>query len=217
MSMTLLLWKGPVVRETDEAEALLKPFYEAKDDGAFEASPDLAAVADELRRRYPYRLLSNDETVAAMSEEERRKHSKEDLEQIRGVEGGEPWSDLPFYETDRLLVLDIRWGADDQVIEDICALAREHRLVLYDPQGPDVHLPDDPIDDEPGPKPGVADYAKVFAIVAIFAALTWAAWQIPIGWLRWTAAGAGAFLTIASLVIVYATIEASRGKLDSDP
>lgn len=28
MSMTLILWKGPVVREVEEAEALLKSYYD---------------------------------------------------------------------------------------------------------------------------------------------------------------------------------------------
>ena len=64
--MTLILWKGPVVREAEAAEALLKPYYDGLDDSAFEASADIAAFADELRRLYPWRDLTHEETVARM-------------------------------------------------------------------------------------------------------------------------------------------------------
>ena len=210
MSMTLILWKGPEVRESEQAEALLKPFYDNRDDSAFEPSPTIALVADELRRLYPWRELSNDETVAAMPDEERARWKEEELEQVRGVAGGEPWADLPFDQTDRLLLLDIRWNADNAVIDDIIRLAREHRLVLYDPQGPDVHLPDDPVDGEPVPSPGVIDWLKVLAIVTFFGGLTYAAWQIPTGWLRWPAVILCIVLTISSLIIVYAMIVEPR-------
>ena len=111
-----------------------------------------------------------------MSEEERAQYMPEALKQIRGVEGGEPWSDLPFWQSDRLLALDIKWSADDAVIDAIVELAREHELVLYDPQGPEVYLPTDPLpSDEPVPPPTVGDWITIVAICALLLALTYAA------------------------------------------
>ena len=53
MSMTLILWKAPVVDDADEAAALLDPYYKNGDDSAFEACPALATVANELLRQFP--------------------------------------------------------------------------------------------------------------------------------------------------------------------
>lgn len=50
VSMTLLLWKGPVVHHPDEAKVLLQPYYNHGDDSAFQPSPDLGIVCDELLR-----------------------------------------------------------------------------------------------------------------------------------------------------------------------
>ena len=120
MSMTLILWKAPVVSDEDEAQRLLAPYYDREDDSAFEPSADIGAVAAELLRRFP------------------------------DAEDG-PWADAPPEPTKRILLLSIRWEADDAVLEAIEQLAREHGLVLYDPQGPTVHLPTDPIDSGPTP------------------------------------------------------------------
>ena len=202
MSMTLILWKGPVVRDAEDAETLLKPYYDREDDSAFEPSPDITAVADELRRLYPWRDLTNEETVARMSEEERARWKPEALREIRGVEGGEPFATIPFDQTDRLLLIDIVWSADDKVVDDIVRLAREHDLVLYDPQGPDVHLPDDPVDTEPTPPTTVMDAIKFLPLVAILLALTYAAWRIPIGWIRWPALIVAGFIASAGLFVM---------------
>ena len=214
MSMTLILWKAPQVREAEEAEALLKPYYEREDDSAFEPSPAIAAVADELRRLHPWRDLTNEETVARMSEEERQRWNPDALREIRGVDGGEPWATIPFDQTDRLLLIDIVWSADGAVIDDIIRLAREHELVLYDPQGPDVHLPDDPIDDGPIPKPTPWEWAKTFLIPAVLVALTYAAWQIPIGWIRWPAVVVAGFLAAAGLFVLVLAVLAALGLID---
>ena len=208
MSMTLILWKAPVVREAADAEALLKPYYESEDDSAFAPSPDIAAVADELRRLHPWQDLTNEETVARMSDEERARWKPEALGEIRGVEGGKPWATLPFDQTDRLLLLDIVWSADGAVLDDIIRLAREHELVLYDPQGPDVHLPDDPVDPSPVEPMALADHAKIWAMALAFAGLTVAAWFIPIGWIRWPLVALGLFLTISAFIVVYAALAA---------
>src|SRR3712207_577635 len=59
-------------------------------------------------------------------------------ELLRRFPDGEdaPWAEGPPLNTGRLLIIDIRWSADNAVIEAVEELAREHELVLYDPQGP---------------------------------------------------------------------------------
>ena len=201
--MTLILWKAPVVDDPDEASRLLELWYESEDESAFEPSPDIAKVADELRQLYPYRELTNEETVAAMSEEERQQYTAEALGEIRGVEGGEPWADLPFYQTDRLLALDVRWGADDAVIAAVVALARKYELILFDPQGPDVFLPTDPIEELTEiPEPTLWEWFKGIAIAAVLVGATYAAWLIPYGWLRWPAVIILGFLALAAIFVV---------------
>ena len=217
MSMTLILWKAPVVAEAGEAEALTAAWYETEDDSAFEPSGEIARVADELRRRWPYRELSNDETVARMSEEERAQYSPEALKEIRGVDEpeGSPWADLPFWQSERLLALSIRWGADDEVVAIICALARKCELLLYDPQGPDVFLPTDPLpSDEPIPPPTAWEWFKAVAIAALLCAATYVVWHIPIWWLKWPAVIVAGFVAAAGLFVVGAMIAGIFGWID---
>jgi hypothetical protein len=153
MSMTLLLWKAPVVVDADEAERLLQPYYDRGDDSAFEPSAAIATVSNELLRRFP-------------------------------EAGHGPWADTPPEQTDRLLLLSIRWGADDAVIDAIVELAREHQLVLYDPQGPDVTLPNDPVDSGPIPGPTLFDHVKMF----------WLGWRIDVPVLEWVLMISGGFV-----------------------
>lgn len=217
MSMTLIMWKAPVVEDADEAKALIHDWYESEDDSAFEPSTDIARVADELRRRWPYRLLTNEETVARMPEEERRQYSPEALKEIRGFDepDGSPWADLPFWQSDRLLALDIRWSADDEVVTAIYALARKCELVLYDPQGPDVFLPTDPIEDlTEEPKATAKDWLGIIAMCAFLLAVTYAAWLIPIGWIRWPAVIVAGFLATAALFVLGALMAAALGLID---
>lgn len=54
------------------------------------------------------------------------------------------------------------------------------------------------------------EYLKAFAIVAAIGALTYAAWLIPMAWLRWPAVATGAFFTIAALIVPYAMLTAPR-------
>ena len=206
MSMTLFLWKAPVVDDPDEAKRLTEAWNESEDDSAFEPSEDIAKVADELRRRWPYRILTNEETVARMSEEERAQYSPEALTEIIGVDepDGSPWADLPFWQSERLLVLDIRWGADDEVVAAIYALARTCELVLYDPQGPDVFLPTDPIEELtefPGFK--LVDWLKIGAMVAALTGVTYAAWLIP-HWLKWPVVVVAGFFAAAAWFVLIA-------------
>ena len=203
MSMTLILWKAPVVDDPDDAHELTRAWYETGDDSAFEPSPDIGIVADELRRLYPWRDLTNEETLARMSEEERSRYDPEVLKELRGVDGGDPWSEMPFDQTERLLALEVRWGADDAVIAAIVALARKYELVLYDPQGPDVFLPTDPIEELtefPGFK--LLDWLKIGAMVLVLTGLTYGAWQLPIGWVRWILVGIIGFIAAAAWFVL---------------
>lgn len=171
MSMTLILWKAPVVDDPDAAEALLTPYYDREDDSGFEASGDLAAVADELLRRFP------------------------------NSEDG-PWADFPPDQTERILLLSIRWSAGNAVIDAITALARKHALVLYDPQGPDVHLPDEPVDTEPAPKPGIADYLTFVLIGLVALGVFLLGWWIDVPVIKWILRIVGGFFVAVVLFLL---------------
>jgi hypothetical protein len=175
--MTLILWKAPVVREAGEAELLLRPWYDSDDESAFEPSPDVTRFLKEIRAHYP-----------------------DDHE--GGADDLSPWSSWPIPDSDRIIDLSIRWSASDSVIETIEDLARTFGLVLYDPQGPDVHLPDDPIDTEPTPPPTLMDAIKFVPLAILLIALTYAAWLIPIGWIRWPAVIVAGFIASAGLFVL---------------
>ena len=160
--MTLILWKAPVVDDPDEAEALLKPYYDHGDDSAFHPSADVAEVSNELLRRFP------------------------------DADDG-PWADLPPEPAERLLLLGIRWGADDAVVDAIVELAREHELVLYDPQGPDVHLPSDPVESGPVPPPTLVDHLTVVLMGLAAAGVFWLGWWIDVPVLDWLLMIVGGF------------------------
>ena len=179
MSMTLILWKAPVVDDADEAQALLKTWYETGDDSAFEPSDDLGKVYDLLLQNYP----------------------------MDWDKGADPWADGPD-NSGRLLVLSLRWGGESRILADIPVLAKKYELILYDPQGPDVFLPSDPLEPGPDYNPGAIAYVKAFAFIAVFAGLTYAAWLIPYGWLRWPLVLIGLFFTAAALVAGWACVAA---------
>lgn len=63
--------------------------------------------------------------------------------------------------------------------------------------------------DEPLPPPTPFEWAKVLAMVAGIAALTYAAWLIPFAWLRWPAVAIGLFFTVAALIVPYAMLTAT--------
>ena len=180
MSMTLILWKSPCLADPDEAASLLQPWYETGDDSAFEPSADIAAVRAALRAKYP-----------------------DDPSDDAGPDPSCPWSDLPIEDNDRLLVLHIRWSADPRVLADITALARLHGLILYDPQGPDIILPTDTIEELTAiPAPTVFEWFKGLAIAAFLIALTYAAWLIPFWWLKWPIVVVAGFLACAAVFVV---------------
>ena len=183
MSMTLILWKAPVVDDPDKAKALLTPWYITEDESAFEPSADLKTVHDILLKQYPFDWNH----------------------------GSDPWADPP-QVTDRMLVLSIRWGSESRVLADITALARKFDLVLYDPQGPDVFLSTDPIEELTGvPPPTAWEWFKSLAIPAVLIALTYAAWLIPVGWIRWPAVIVAGFFAAAGLFVSGLMIAAALG------
>src|SRR5687767_9196482 len=108
MSMDLYLWQSPVTDDEVEAGKLVDLYFEDKEQGVFEPSPDIAAAAEELLRLYPYWPISGPELLAGMSEEERSRYTEEGLAQLREsgsyTQGkGGPWADLPFHQAENLL------------------------------------------------------------------------------------------------------------------
>lgn len=126
----MILWKAPVVGDPEQAEALLRPWFERGDDSAFEASEDLKRCSDELHRLFPGN--PGDE--------------------------GSPWAELPIGRSGRLLSLALRPDAGDEVLDAVADLAWERGLVLYDPQGPYLFPPDEFA--EPEAPPGTADWVR---------------------------------------------------------
>jgi hypothetical protein len=114
MSLSLILWKAPLVDDPEEAEALLEPWRKRGDDTAFEASDDIERCADELLRQFPG----------------------------KPGDGSSPWAELPIRRSRRLLSLSLRRDAGDEVLDAVADLAWEHGLVLYDPQGPYLFPPE---------------------------------------------------------------------------
>ena len=171
--MTLILWKAPVVTDPDEAAELLEPFYERGDDSAFEPSADIAKVSNELLRRFP------------------------------DAEDG-PWADsAPPDEVDRVLLLTIRWGADNAVLDAITELAREHELVLYDPQGPDIHVPGDEVEPAPVPPMRLVDYLWIPLIGLAAAGVFWLGWWIDVPILDWLLMIVGGFFFSVVLFLAW--------------
>ena len=220
MSMDLYLWKSPVTGDEEEAGRLVDRYFDAKEQGVFEPSPDIALAAEELQRLYPYWHVPGEELVARMPEEERSQYSQEGLAQLRESGSydqgkGGPWADLPFEQSDGLLQLSIRWSAHDGVLDDIIRIGRERELVIYDPQGPSVYLPDDPVDElDEQSRATAGDWISIVAICAVLLGLTYAAWQIPIGWLRWPAVIVAGFVTAAGLFVLGGMIAATLGFID---
>jgi hypothetical protein len=121
MGGTLIVWKAPPVEDEDAAARLLHDFYATGDESALEPSDDVAGFYDDLMALYPP-LEGAD------------------------VEDGDvapSWSSTP-ERSDRVVCMNYGWSAPDALLDDIERLAREHGLVLYDPQGPYVLGPDDP-------------------------------------------------------------------------
>jgi hypothetical protein len=62
--------------------------------------------------------------------------------------------------------------------------------------------------------PRLVEYIKSLAIAAVIGGLTYAAWLIPIPWIRWPLVGIGLFLTAAALFVFYAVLAGPRDDAD---
>jgi hypothetical protein len=126
------------------------------------------------------------------------------------AETASPWLDFPPRETNRLLLLNIHSGAEDDVLNEALDLANEHALVLYDPQGPNVYLPFRLQPEDQGFD--FVGYAKILLFGLGSVALFVAGWWLPVPVLNWLLMFVGGFLT--SVVVFLLVILAGGAKED---
>ena len=186
MGMDLILWKAPVTDDADEAERLLKPYYENGDESAFERSADVTAVADELARRFPnaFEGLSDDPTAGTI---------------------------------DRVLILSMSWSVSEDVLNTVVELARIHNLVLYDPQGPDITLPTDPVDTDPPPPTTIGGYLGIALVGVAAAGVFWLGWWIDVPVLEWVLMIVGAFFFSVVVFLLYILLFGKDDKPGEQP
>lgn len=67
---------------------------------------------------------------------------------------------------------------------------------------------------EPAGPARPVEFVKSVAMVGIIGGMTYAAWLIPIPWIRWPLVGIGLFLTAAALFVFYAMLAGSRDAPD---
>jgi hypothetical protein len=179
LSGTLIVWKAPIVEDEKAAARLLKDYYARGDDAAFEPSGDVATFYDEIVATFP----------------------------IDSWEADEPpiWAGAP-HRSDRVVMLDYSWSAPDAFLDEIQRLARVHELVLYDPQGPDVHLPNEP-PVEPY-VPTARDTLRVARLGLIAVAVAIGAWLISVPILSWVVIGVAGVVLLASVLGLYGDVHA---------
>jgi hypothetical protein len=189
MSMSLYLWKAPVIDDPDEARALIDRYYDQGEISVFEPSEDVVRALGKIRENYSD-AAGNDDN---------------------------PWSSWPIEDSDRVIELNIRWSVEGEVLDTIIGIAAEHDLVVYDPQGPDVYRAVDAnADSGPIPRPTLWEWFKTFAIPAVLVGLTYAAWQIPIGWIRWPLVVVTGFVASAGLFVLVLALLAAVGIIKVD-
>jgi hypothetical protein len=181
MGGTLIVWKAPHPVSEEDAVRLLAGYYATGDESAFEPSPDVRAFHDELLGRWP---------------------SPDD------ADGGVPtWSSSP-EQSDRVVCLDYSWSAPGELLDDIDRLARLHQLVLYDPQGPSLHVPG--VDAEPPPV-DAREVARVAAIGLGAIGVAVAAWYLSIFIVSWVVLVIAGFMAVAAVgTLVHYAVEARR-------
>ena len=187
MSGTLIVWKAPRVEDEDAAARLLRDYYATGDEGAFEPSDDVVRFYDDLLALWP---------------------SLEDLADLEDADLPPSWAESP-ERSNRVVSMEYRWSAD-AFLADIERLAREHGLVLYDPQGPVVVDPD-----EPEPQEYVPDTREVLRVTALLVgslAVAVGAWYASITVLSWIVIVVAGFLAVmaAYTLYVYATLALER-------
>jgi hypothetical protein len=178
LSGTLIVWKAPLVEDEKAAARLLREYYASGDESAFEASADLERFYDELIGLWPP-----------------RGHEEDDDDDVPTWASGEPEA------SSRLVSMDYSWSAPDAMLDDIQRLAKKHELVLYDPQGPDVHLPTDAPDEPYVPTAGEIVRVASIGIVAVGAAIgAWYASIPVVSWIVIVVAGFMALMAALGLV-----------------
>lgn len=116
MSFDLFAWNAPIPKSAVHAATLLAKSADVGL-GVFEPGNALRDFRSALLAEYP------------------------SLEDFAGSEAERsPWAMTPT-ESDRLVEIHVRWGAEGSVLLQIVELALRHGIVLFDPHGPDVHAP----------------------------------------------------------------------------
>ena len=183
MSGTLIVWKAPVVEDERDAKRLLDRYYETSDASAFESSADVERFYEELIALWPPRPY------------------EEDDDDVPTWASGEPEA------SSRLVCMDYSWSAPDAMLDDIQRLAKEHGLVLYDPQGPDVHLPNDR-PDEPY-VPDAREILRVASIGVISVAVAVGAWYASVPILSWIVIVVAGFMALMAVLGLYGDARAA--------
>lgn len=174
MSGTLIVWKAPLVEDEKAAARLLKDYYASGDEAAFTPSEDVANFYDEIVRLYPIDRWVEDETPT--------------------------WAEAP-NRSDRVVMLDYSWSAPNGFLDDIQRLAAGHELVLYDPQGPDVHLPNEP-PSEPY-VPTARESLRLARLGLIAVAFAIGAWYLSIPILSWIVISVAGVVALAAVLGLY--------------
>jgi hypothetical protein len=174
MSFDLYVWKGPIVRTGEAASALVGRSLDAT--SPFDPSADVVGFYRELIATYP--------PLEAFPE----------ADLIAGT-ATTHWSVSPG-PSDRFIEMHLQWGTPDKVLDFITALARRHALVLFDPQGPDVHLPDDP---EEWPPFTLAAAIRALVAGLVGAVIAVVGWVVAIPLVSGIAIVVGGFLAVMAV------------------
>ena len=173
MSFDLYAWKRPLPSSEDDALALVEG-----DESAFELSADLLRFYDDLLERYP--VLEWD--------------GIEELDDAQSAWG------VTAERSDRLVGLNFTWSVPGEVLDEVVALALEHELVLYDPQGPSFHSPAELLVEPIRRDPAVLRQALVGTLIG--AAVLSVGIVLPIPVLDWILIAIGGFIVVMGIYSV---------------
>ena len=177
MSFDLYAWKRPLPSSEDDARALVEG-----DESAFEPSADLLRFYDDLLERYP--VLEWD-----------------GVEELDDTQSG--WG-VTAERSDRLVSLNFTWSVAGEVLDEVVELALEHKLVLYDPQGPGFHSPAELLVEPIRRDPAVLRQALVGTLIG--AAVLGVGIVLPVPVLDWILIVIGAFIVVMGIFSVAAWV-----------
>ena len=158
-----------------------------EDESVFEPSDRLCRFFEELLERYPSPDVLTDRELE---------------------DGVTPWADGP-EGSERLVSLSLRWGARDEDVDEIVALARKHELVIYDPQGPGFHTSAE--DEAVTYRPGTGEFLRGLALALFGVLLSATAWKLSVPVLTWVLVFVGGFVAVVAVVSLLATAHARFG------